>query len=197
MRVTTRWSGFTGSPGFTVMHFRDFDTEGNVTPEQVNAAITRTRSFWTTVHQRISSTVTLQPQSEVEILEDSTGELVDVVQATAPNAPILGTASGSVAGPAGAVINWRTSSIRNGRRIRGRTFLVPLAVTAYEANGSLVAAAQSEFLLAATNLVDSTGTPDLGVFARPTGPDAADGQWVRATGANVPDMVAVLRSRRD
>lgn len=197
MRVTSRWEGFTGSPGFTVMHFRDFDTEGAITPAQASAALERVRAFWDGIKASIPSAVRIQPLGEVEILEDSDGSLQDVVTAGSVPVAIAGTSAGVVAGPAGAVVNWRTSAIRNGRRIRGRSFIVPLGATAYEANGSLAPAAHTAFNAAAQALAASTGTPDLGVYSRPSGPGATDGQWAVVTGYSVPDKVAVLRSRRD
>lgn len=197
MRVTARWSGFSGAPGFTVMHFRDFDTEGDVTQAQADSAVNRVGGFFNAISTALPSAVTVSISGDVEILEDSTGTLVDSVTAAGIPLPVQGGATGNVAGPAGAVVNWRTGSIRNGRRIRGRTFLVPLATSVYAEDGTLSPGVQSTIQTAATALVASTGTPDLGVYARPSGPAAADGQWVVATGANVPDMVAVLRSRRD
>lgn len=197
MRVTTRWDGFTGAPGFTVMHFRDFDTEGAVTQAQVQSAHGRVSTFFGAVRTGLPSTARLLVRPEVEIIEDSTGELLDVVAVTGTNVPIAGSSAVNMAGPAGAVINWRTNGIRNGRRIRGRTFLVPLTSAVYQPDGTLDNAFVTTLQNAANALVDRAGTPDLGVYARPSGPGATDGRWVVATSATVPDMVAVLRSRRD
>lgn len=197
LRVVTRWDGFAGSPGFTNLHFRDFDTDTNPDSAQVSSAINKVAGFFGAIAGLLPAAARLQVQREVDVLESTTGELLNSLNFTGTLNPIAGTATGSVAGPAGAVVNWRTGNVRNGRRIRGRTFLVPLATTAYETDGSLVSSALNTIQTAATTLIGQTGNPDFGVWARPSGPTATDGIWVVATGASVPDMVAVLRSRRD
>lgn len=197
LRVVTRWDGFAGAPGFTNLHFRDFDTDTDPDLAQATAAINKVATFFGAMTELLPAAARLQIQREVDVLESTTGELLMTLNYTGTLNAIAGTAAASVAGPAGAVVNWRTGNVRNGRRIRGRTFLVPLAVSAYEVNGTLLASAQNTIQSAATALIDNTGNPDLGVWARPSGPTATDGIWVLATGASVPDMVAVLRSRRD
>lgn len=197
MRVQTRWDGFNGAPGFTVMHFRDFDTDTAPTIAQATAALDRVRLFFETVKSQIPSACRVTVQPVVDVIEHTDGSLVDSLNVTSSPAAITGTSAGTVAGPAGAVFNWRTNTIRNGRRVRGRTFLVPLGATAYEANGTLSAAALTSFNTAATALVDSTGTPDLFVYGRPSAPQATDGVIAVVSSYTIPDMVAVLRSRRD
>jgi len=94
-------------------------------------------------------------------------------------------------------VNWRTNQIRNGRRVRGRSFLVPLAGSAFEGNGTLSASTLTSLKSAADTLRTAAGTTQLGVYARPTTKDATDGLWAQVTANTVPDMGAVLRSRRD
>jgi hypothetical protein len=50
---------------------------------------------------------------------------------------------------------------------------------------------------AATALGDAVSSPDLGVYARPSAKGATDGLWFPVVSHSVPDMGAVLRSRRD
>lgn len=197
MRVKTTWSGISGAPGVTVMHFRDFDTTETPTQAQLLSVINKTATFFAAVLPYISTTTKLTHEREVEILEDTTGELLNAVTYTGTLDPQTGTANGPVAGPAGAVVNWRTGSVRNGRRVRGRTFLVPLATSSYETDGTLLTSCQAALQAAATTLADNSGSGDLGVYARPTAVGATDGAWFVATGASVPDKIAVLRSRRD
>jgi hypothetical protein len=118
--------------------------------------------------------------------------------ATTP-AAIVGTAGTTVAYAAalGAVVSWRTGLVRNGRRIRGRTFLVPLSSLAFDNTGTLIPAALTTFNAAAVTLRDQTGIADIGVYARPSAPGAADGEWALITGHSIPDMGSILRSRRD
>lgn len=197
LRVTTRWDGFLGAPGFTNLFFRDFDTDTNPDAAQVSSAINKVAGFFGSIAPLLPAAARLQVQRNVDVLESTTGTLVNSIGFTGTLNAIAGTATGAIAGPAGAVVNWATGNVRNGRRIRGRTFLVPLAVTSYETDGTLTATAINTIQDAATTLVGRTGNPDFGVWARPTQPLMNDGIWVAASGATVPDTVAVLRSRRD
>lgn len=200
MRVKARWTGFSGAPGYTVMHFRDFDTgDGpgvDPTAASAQAASDRMRAFLGAFPELLPITVRIDLDPNVDILEDSTGTMVDSLTVT-PGAQLSGSSGGNYSAAIGAVVNWSTGSIRAGRRVRGRSFLVPLSSTAFFTDGTLSASALTTLQAAANILVDRTNTPDLGVYARPTLAGAADGQWVVATGARVPDMGAVLRSRRD
>ena len=48
LKVTTRWSGFTGSPGYSNFYFRDF-TSGEPTDVDADAAADRLDTFWVAV----------------------------------------------------------------------------------------------------------------------------------------------------
>lgn len=197
LRVTAKWTGFSGAPGYTNFHFRDFDTGTNPDPAQASSAITKVATFFEALATVVPAAVKIDINRDVEVYDDATGVLQDIINYTGTLGQISGSATGVVAGPAGAVINWRTPVIKNGRRIRGRTFLVPLATTAYELNGTLTATAVSTITSAATTFSAGTGNPDLGVWSRPSPVTKTGGLWARATSFNVPDLVAVLRSRRD
>lgn len=199
LRVKMRWSGFQGAPGYSIFHFRDFGGTGewNPGPTEAAAAVARIDTFAQGILGVLPAGLTLQVQGDVEEIEDTNGSLTDIHAVTAPAARTPSHAAGPYSGPTGAVINWRTSTVRNGRRIRGRTFLVPLIGAAFENNGTLTTTAIGTITTAANALISQTGSPDLGVYARPSAPGVADGQWAPAAAATIPDMAAVMRSRRD
>lgn len=197
LRVVTEWRGFSGAPGFTNFFFARDGGTGTYTATDATAAVARTRSFWTTVNTRLPAGVTVTVSPTVDVLFDSNGQLQDSLTDPTITQPVQGTAAGAVAGPAGAVVTWKTATIRNGRRIRGRTFLVPLATSSYEVDGTLIAAAVSDFQTAATNLMASNTGPQLLIWGRPTKLLPDSGVSGRVTGFSVPDKVAVLTSRRD
>lgn len=200
LRVKAEWTGFTGAPGYSVFHFRDFGTGegGTPTDEEAQSAATRTQAFFQSCVNYIPGPVRIGIASDCELLEETTGELIDVVPITPPTQTAGSAASAQTySGPVGAVINWRTSVVHRGRRIRGRTFLVPLLSLAFESNGTLGATARQTILDAANTLAGTGNSPDLGVWSRPSAPGMADGNWGVVSGVTVPDMGAVLRSRRD
>lgn len=197
IRVKAAWSGFQGAPGLTVFHFSAFDVGAGWLPADSQSAVDRVRSFFFGCGPSLPAGVVVQVGSETEIIESTDNSLVEIHAVTAP-APVNGSATGtSYASPVGAVVNWRTNEIRKGRRIRGRSFIVPLAGSAFEANGTLSASTITNVQGAATTLRTAAGNARMGVYARPSTKDATDGLWAQASANSVPDMGAVLRSRRD
>lgn len=198
LRVTARWSGAVGLPGYSVFHFRDFTETGEPTQAQAGVAVDKVRAFFVGIQSLLPNVVSVQVQSDVPVIEDTNGMMTSVF--SAPSVAAVGGSAGmstEYAAPVGAVVTWRTGQVRNGRIIRGRTFLVPLARTAFAADGTLAESAISAINTAATTLRDPAGSGDLGVYSRPSVKGATDGRWAFASGHSVPDMGAVLRSRRD
>lgn len=208
LRVKMRWSGFIGGPGYSIFHFRDYEGTGDYNPGATEAsqAVARVDTFAQGLTGLVARGVVLRALTDVEVIEDTTGELVNILTATGGTDRVSDSSVGQqYAAAAGACINWRTPTVHRGRRIKGRTFLVPLRGAAFEDNGTLSNATVTALTTAATALSNPTGTPDLGVYSRPhrtKNPDGSsttvnDGMWAMATGFNIPDMSAVLRSRRD
>ena len=207
VRVKLQWQGWQGAPGLTAFHFREDADHGNFSNNAI-AATQAVESFAETIKTQLPSGVTIQCATEVESLEETTGALIDVTNVTPAAAKRNDAAVGeSFAAAAGAVINWRTNVVRRRRRIRGRSFLVPLKGGAFQSDGTLSAGTITALQTAANNLLNVAATPDFGVWGRPTrvldvngkftGETLPDGIWASAVSASVPDMSAVLRSRRD
>lgn len=155
-----------------------------------------------TFYDAIKTLIPLGTKIEVEragdVIEDSTGKIIgDWTNAFVTVTD--GSGVGAYAGPVGAVVTWHTQSIADGRRVRGRTFLVPLVASVYDLDGTLTNTALDVLQAAATGLV--TSAPDiLFVWHRPRAASltkpARLGSSAAAISATVPDMAAVLRSRR-
>lgn len=192
-----RWAGFTGAPGYSIFHFRDF-ASGAPVQADADQAHAKVESFIDAIRPVIPNPVLLSVMPDVEIIEETTAVLQDL-KTVIPNAPRAGSATAGTnwAAAVGANITWRTGGIRNGRRVKGRTFLVPLAFTAFHTDGTLNDATHTTLNAAATTLRSATGSPDLGVWARPSAIGASDGAWFAATGHSIPDISTVLRSRRN
>lgn len=208
LRVKLRWSGFIGGPGYSIFHFRDFEGTGDYEPNAAaaSAAVARVDTFAQGLTGVVARGVVLKAMGDTEVIEDTTGDLVDIIGVASGTDRVSDSSVGQqYAAAAGACINWRTNAVHRGRRIQGRTFLVPLRGAAFEDNGTLSNATITALSTAATALTNSAGTPDLGVYARPhrtKNPDGSttvtnDGMWALAGSFNIPDMSAVLRSRRN
>lgn len=154
-------------------------------------------AFFEDIKAYFPPVVTVTSQSDAEVIEETTGQLQSVFTVT-PSSGHTGPASSNpYSAASGAVVTWRTAGVRNGRRVHGRTFLVPLNQAAYAADGTLSTLGLSALNAAATTLASAAGAPDLGIWARPTAPAATDGEWFAVNSFSIPDMAAVLRSRRD
>lgn len=201
LKVKARWSGFNGSPGWTNFYFRDF-ADSEPTQQQAVDAVARTNTFFTAIKDKFTTAVSIAIQNDVEIVEESTGDLKNVLTVTAPAAIVGSNTIATFSGASGAVVTWRTGSVHGGRRVRGRTFLVPTSTALYQNDGTLDPAHRTGIQTAADALASGAGSPDLGIWARPkknpdTGAITSPGAWYAVTGATVPDLAAILRSRRD
>jgi len=182
-RYRTVWSGFPGAPGYTSLYSR------NTAGAPVLSAI---RTFWSSVSKYFPTGTTLQVEGTQDLIEETTGALTGQSINTPP-AIVTSIGSGGYTGVAGAVVDWSTISFVNSRRVRGRTFLVPLINSAFDTSGSLLSTAQTDLQTAVSTLVSSI-SPDFVVWHRPVG--GTGGQGYSVTSGSVPDFSAVLRSRR-
>ena len=187
-RITAKWEGFLGAPGYTNFYFQDPQAG---TPWEDAAA--DVRDFFDALKGVIAPGITISIQPEVSIM-DSTGATPPYVYAlqTVP-APVASTTSGAFSATSGACITWRTGTVVENRLVRGRTFIVPLYGGGYESNGTLATATINTLKAAASGLLNSANS-QLVVWSRPR--DTGPGQMAVPTMALVTDQAAVLRSRR-
>jgi hypothetical protein len=190
-RYNVAWQNWPGAPGLSVF-FTD-PAAGNPDPAPL-------RTFWNTLAGQIPSGLTVQVPASGDLVEESTGQLSGTWSATPTPAVVTGTGTGVYAGNAGAVIHWLTGDVVNGRRVRGRTFLVPLIGSGFESNGSLSSATITALTSACTTLLASSTWHPV-VWARPfkgtvKNPTTRVGSKHAVTGFRIPDLAVSLRSRR-
>lgn len=179
-RFTFVWNGWVGAPGYTNLYFDHAADVGTIA--------TALDTFWTAVATWIPSPVTIAFH-EGAIIEATTGELVD--GASLGSTPTYtGSGAGVIAAPAGLCMTWRTNDVVGGRRVRGRTFIVPLATGHYQTDGTLYS--PPTYTATAQDLIDDSGDA-LVVWHRPVA--GTGGSFHTATDAAVRDRVSVLRSR--
>lgn len=193
-RVRTVLTGFPGGPGISTHYF--LDSAGSV------AAVA---AFWAACVTQMPITVTAQVQPSGDIIDPANGAIVGSFNETGQ--PFSrGTSDISYAAPAGAVIRWNTNGVAAGKRIRGRTFIVPLFGGAYQSDGSLSPSCLNALTNAASGLAAALPL-SFSIWHRPKfgprpvaggpRPLITAGTSSQVTSSSVPDKVAVLRSRRD
>lgn len=190
LKITARWGGFTGAPGYSNFYF----ASGGGLISDAQQVADRVGDALESLITELPDGVTLSIEPEVEIVDSDTGLTTDFQTITPPGIP-QGQGGDSYAGPVGAVVNWRTNDLRFGRRIRGRTFIVPLSSGSFDTDGTLSASARMRVQDFAEALIGGDLDSEFGVWSRPR--NGAGGVFATATSFSVPDMAAVLRSRRD
>src|SRR4029450_4405011 len=160
-RVLVTWQGIQGAPGYTRLSF------GNVTDDTpAKGATDATRAFFAGFATLLRTGWSLTVSPIVELHDMDTGLLQSEITVTpAPTAPPgSGGAATAWAAGVGAYITWRTQGIFFGRRVKGRSYLVPLVGVA-DTDGSPVPTAISTIQTAADGLVNAAGA-DLVIWSR-------------------------------
>jgi hypothetical protein len=194
-RVTINWTGFIGGPGYTNLYWRDA-SPGTISQGVIDDAATKVDAWLGAWDDYLPPSVAVQVDSTIDIIDDTNGQLQGFMSVAAK--PLRqGAGTGNYSAASGACVNWYTDGVRNGRRVRGRSFMVPLAGNALAGNGTLDDTALGLWRTATTTMDANTGTARLVVWGRPTAPGATDGASWEVTSSTIPDKAAVLRSRRD
>lgn len=190
-RVSVAWQGWPGSPGVTQFYL-------DTVPAQ--SSINAIRAYFAAWAFALPSGMTITVPGSGDIVEDVNGKLAGTWSVGVAPAVVTGTGGGVYSGVSGAVVHWLTGGVANNRRIRGRTFMVPLIAASYDTSGALLASALTQFQTAAANLVTSTAG-NMVVWHRPkiqkgTGVVLAPGSTADVTSSRVPNLAVSLRSRR-
>jgi hypothetical protein len=195
-KLKVKWTGFSGAPGWSNFYFNT--TDGTFADDtQATAAADKVSTFLNAIKVYLPPTVNLQLQSDSEFINEGTGEMLRIGNVGARAAVVGGAVSQPYSSATGMVINWRTAGVRNGRRVRGRTFLVPTVAGAFQNDGTIDPGNVTSLTTSANALISVSPTLKLGVWTRPSTKGGSDGKWFETTVATIPDMTAVLRSRRD
>ncbi len=180
-RIPVAWTTGPGGSGVSVFYSLD--------PADPTGAL---GTFFNAIKGLFPTYVSWSIPSSGDTIESTTGALTGSWSGGTA-ATITGAGGGASAAGTGMYVRWYTNTIRNGRKFLGRTFLAPVAVGAYAADGTLDAANQAAVQTAVNTLV---GASALVVWGRPTTPGGSDGLFAEQTSGLVPDVVTSLRSRR-
>lgn len=186
------WAGGVTGPAVTVVHGRD--TAAGTLDQAAQELADRLRAFFADVAPTtLPDGITISFDTEALQLNTTTGVLESVHPVTPP-ANVVGGVDGNFAKPAGVRVEWSTPAIVMGRRLRGRTFLVPIAAGVFDQTGGLDETSRATIQAAAEDYFDEP----FGIEAvAPSIWSRTHGIQADITGATVPDEASVLRSRRD
>lgn len=181
------WTVPGGGAGFSIFHT---DQAGDAPTAQLIA--NQIRQFFVSLASQIPDDVNVDFDSEVVDL-DASGTLQAAWPVTPPSQ--AGGSSTAVYNRAsGARIEWGTGQIVAGRRLRGRTYIVPCSSALFDTQGLLTSAAVTALFNAADDLVQNLNNNagrSLQVWSRTHAVEAD------VTSITIPPDGAILRSRRD
>lgn len=194
-RVGVTWNGFQGSPGYTRFSWQELTSDTNR-----NAAGAAVRQFFFALAAHFSTGWTISVDSEIQEFDMGTGQLLGAVAMPTVPSPVTGTTPPSAfAGGSGYSVSWRTGEIFNGRRVQGRSFIVP-AIGVFETNGTLTSSAIAT-ATAAGNALIASGINGFSIWAKlmtKDSPPVQIGGALYAVGSCiVKDAASQLRTRRN
>lgn len=190
-RVRVSWSNWPGAPGVSTFYLAAGST--NVAP---------ILTFFTAIKDLFPLNLTFTVPSTGDAIDTATNQIQGAWTGSGGGSIASVTAAGPYSGASGALCRWTTGAVLNGRRLTGRTYLVPLAGTHYFTDGSLVGSAITTIQNAGNALIAAL-TPSLTVYGPPrdagTNGPADPGKAAissPAVACLVPDLAVVMRSRR-
>jgi hypothetical protein len=161
------------------------------------------RTFWDAIKIYMPNEVSFTVSPVVDYYLTHNAELDGSVQAPTPPTPVTGTGTTAYSMAAGLKLNWNTTTIRNGRRVRGSTFLVPTVSGAFSVTGTADSSTRTAIQAAAATFLNSLSATGLKgvVWSRPLTAEELhgprDGATADITAAEVSEKTAILRGRRD
>lgn len=182
-RVRTTWNGTpVVGPGVSTFYFA----------EASSGFVAAVSAFFVSLASRVPATVLFTTLNSGDLIDIDTGAIsgtwTDGSTGTANS-----NAAGAYAQGVGVRGRWATSGLRNGRRVRGSTFIVPLTAAAYAVDGTIDATVHTAVSNAFNTLFTATA-PNMRIYSRPG--VGGQGQANTVIGVDTPDKVSWLRSRR-
>lgn len=188
-RVVAEWTGGRIGTGYSNFFFASTVSTKQAAADAVRAFLSSSYS----VGAGLPVGVQIQVRGVVDTIEETNGELT-ASDAVTPPAVIAGSDSSRYAAVAGACVTWRTGDFVAGRRVRGRTFLVPAGGQMLQQDGTLDTTFLGFINTAAAALISAA--PELRVWRRPTNAAAGDGASFLVGSGLCSDKTAFLTSRR-
>lgn len=197
--VRAEWSGTSGGPGLTQIAVLGA-AGGDWNPTGAQSAVNAVRAFFNALTANIPDEVRIQVSPIVDTYDRGTGTLISSSVAASVPGVVAGTSTAGYAGGAGIKVVWNTGQIRNGRRVRGSTFIVPISAAVFTATGNVGGTFVTQVNNAAATMLSSlsTGGTPMGIWSRPREvPSPRTGFATEVISGSCTLKSAILRGRRD
>lgn len=190
-KIQPQWQGWAGAPGVST-----FYANGAVTD------MSPIKTFFEAIKGNLPNGVVIKYPATGDLYDEVSGVLTGATAFSALTDTTSSATAQQYSSATGTHVRWVTAGIVAGRKVRGRTFLVPLTSVAFGVNGQISTVSQAQIASAAAALI--AGFPALRVWSRPrpakAGPPpvaAVDGTIHAVLQGVVPNFATVLRSRRE
>lgn len=181
-RVRVTWGGAVPGGGVSTFY----------TPMGLELDVSSLKTFFTACAPFLPSELSLQIPSNADTIDEASGRLTGNVPAIG-GGTVTGSGNSAYSAGVGAFINWNTSFVRNGRLLRGRTFIAPLGQGYASVDGTLNDTTRTALDVAALGLV-SHGLWN--IYHRPPKGTFTGGLASVIETAQTVDRVTALKSRR-
>lgn len=186
-RILLTWNGFTGGPGVNVW----YGNEGT-------GLVAQLKTLYDAFALYMPTGVSVSYPQSGDVVDEESGELTGS-WSTGAVAPSTGASSGPYTGGAGLCVTWSTDGVVRGRRVRGRTFFVPMGGIVWSGDGTPDNTIVSTLRTSVTNW-SAANAGHLVIWSRPVlnaaGGVVAPGSRHSIVGGSITDRSALLRSRR-
>lgn len=197
LRCRAVLSGWSGAPALYTAYFSPGTAGGSVA--DATDCLARVRGFWNAMTAQLPAAVQITTAPTVDVLEASTGELVGQYASSAPPTVVTGTSVAEFYAPGNyALLQINTLGFRNGRKVRGRSFIGPITeagVTSGVANSTLTSLVSASAAAQLTPSSPATASAMV-VWSRPSR-GGSNGATNVVISFACPSKLAMLRSRRD
>lgn len=193
LRVRFTSVGWSGGPGLGTFYFDPIGQDVTT----ASLCVDRVQTYLGYLQSLTPPAVTYTVSGLVDRMDPANGEISETYDGGARTS-VVGTANPTAFAPLAVAGNGSllTSTFVRGHRVRGRSYVSPLASGCMDSAGQFTAAKKAVLVTGLTHLwEDMSKDPPLVVWHRPS--DAGPGSAAPVTGVAVPDKLAVLRSRRD
>lgn len=200
--IRTAWAGTSGGPGLTQMAIKEADGTF-ITSAGAQTAVNEVRTFWNAIAGLLPNEIILSVSPVIDFYNELNGDLISSISAATTPSLVQGSDTLGYSMASGGKLNLHTGAIRDGRRVRGTVYIVPLAGSAFTAFGGLGSTPRSTIATAGNTLRTNLAAANLplAVWSRERKATATlpqrNGAVTLVTSCETSEKGAVLRGRRD
>jgi hypothetical protein len=182
IRVRCTWGGAVPGGGISTFYADD----------AVIDDVSSLKTFFTSLAPLLPSELTITVPNVADTIDEASGRLTGSKPLTGGGV-VAGSGNSAYSAGVGAFVNWFTAVVRNGRLLRGRTFIAPLGQGYASADGTLNDSIRTSIDTAALALVANATWL---TYHRPPKGTFAGGLAGLITSAQTVDRVTALKTRR-